>query len=397
MISTMAPKVTVVVIGGSNAGIAVSHSLLRLIPTVKVILVNPSKDYYFNIAAPRVIAKPDAFAFDKYLLSIADAFKQYPAKSFEFIQGRATAIDAKRKTVTVERTSPSSSSRMSFDYLVIASGSTTRATLGQGSARVPFKPTGAEDLRPVIQEAQKAIADAKSIVIGGAGPVGVEFAGELAEAFADKEKDTSITLISASKQVLPELKESAGRAAERLLKKKGVKLLTGRQVEKAEQDFVSKKWTVTLEGGVTITADVYVSATGVIPNNRFIPTSFLDQDGWVKVDDQFRVTSAVVDGKRCAVYAVGDVTGHPYRFLSRIPEQVSVVVANLWAEITDQQMRAIYKPSNKQMVFVPVGKSGGTGQLGSWVAWSFLVAFAKGRDFLVPRASSIIHGLQSAV
>ncbi|KAL2010676.1 hypothetical protein VTN00DRAFT_6483 [Thermoascus crustaceus] len=386
----MASKVTVIVIGGSNAGIGVSHGLLKQIPTAKVILVNPSKDYYFNLASPRVIAKPDAFAFDKYLLPIADTFKQYPTESFEFVQGRVTAIDAERKTVTIERSAPSSSSRVSYDYLVIASGSTTPATLGQGSVKIPFKPNGAGDLRETIQEAQKTIADAKSIVIGGAGPVGVEFAGELAEALADK-ADTSITLISASEQVLPGLKKRAGKRAEKLLKAKGVKLLTGRKVEKAEQDYVSKKWTVTLEGGETITADVYVSATGVIPNNRFIPNVFLDQDGWVQVDERLHVLASIVDGNKCPVYAVGDITSHPYRYLSRISDQVPVVVANLKAEIMGQQKRATYQSSDKLMVIVPVGKSGGTGQLGSWVVLSFLAAFFKGRDFLVSKASSFIR------
>jgi NADH dehydrogenase FAD-containing subunit len=68
-----------------------------------------------------------------------------------------------------------------YDYLVIASGSSTLSTLGKASDVAPFKHTGNNDIQSSIKTAQHEIAAAKSIVIAGAGPAGIEFAGEIAD------------------------------------------------------------------------------------------------------------------------------------------------------------------------------------------------------------------------
>ena len=56
----MAPT-TVAIIGASYAGLHIAHSLLT-VPDVKVVLVNPSTVFYWNIAAPRIVAKAKADA-----------------------------------------------------------------------------------------------------------------------------------------------------------------------------------------------------------------------------------------------------------------------------------------------------------------------------------------------
>jgi NADH dehydrogenase FAD-containing subunit len=50
----------IVVIGGSFGGIGVAQNILASIPNVKVTLINTSKDWYFNIAAARILAKPSS-------------------------------------------------------------------------------------------------------------------------------------------------------------------------------------------------------------------------------------------------------------------------------------------------------------------------------------------------
>ncbi|KAJ5110698.1 hypothetical protein N7532_001233 [Penicillium argentinense] len=311
----MVSEITVVVIGAAVAGIKVSHGVLKHIPTAKIVLVNPHKDYYFHIAAPRVVVKPDAFSADQYFYPIQDTFKKYPESSFE------------------------------------------------------------------------------TIIVGGGGTVGVELAGELSDALLGKnDSSPSITLVSATPHLLPRLKDAAGAAAERILKEKGVKLLASRKVEKAEQNLGSNVWTVILDTGEVLTADLYVAATGLLPNNGFIPSAFLDKDGWVDVDDQLRVRAAVGADGNSAIYAVGDVTTFPRRDGYRIAEQASVVVSNIKSEITGIGQRTSYTPSDRIVAMVPVGRSGGTGQMGSWVLWGFLVSFIKGRDFFVSKASSFVQG-----
>lgn len=61
----MSSKTNIVVIGGSFGGIGVAQNILASIPNVKVTLINTSKEWYFNIAAARILGKPKSTPFDK--------------------------------------------------------------------------------------------------------------------------------------------------------------------------------------------------------------------------------------------------------------------------------------------------------------------------------------------
>jgi NADH dehydrogenase FAD-containing subunit len=389
---------TIVIVGGSYAGIGVAQGLLKQLrnSNVKIILVNPSDLFFFNVASPRVFAKPDAFAQEKYIFSIPEVFAQQASQRFELVLGKATAIDFDGKHVTVvenEDSSATTAKQIAYDYLVIASGTTTQSTIGSDSLNVPFKPSGPK-LLSEIKDAQATLKDAKSVIIGGAGPVGVEFAGELAEAFAaDKKQTAQITIVSATEKVLPGIKPAGQARAEQILKSKGVKIISGTRVVQSAEDATTKRWTVSLSNGETLTADAYVSAIGVLPNNDFIPSSFLNGEGFVPVDDQFRVQTATTKTIAPGIYALGDITNHPYRVIARLRPQISAVVTNLKSDILGSGKRATGYDQTKDIfiLIVPVGKAQGTGQLGPWTAPSFLVSFFKGRDFLTGRAKGMLQ------
>lgn len=373
----MSPKTKIVIIGGSYTGIGLGKALLKSIPNIKIVIINPSDKFFFNIASPRILAKPKAFQTDQYLIPIADAFADSPSGNFEFIQGRAIDIDPTSKTVTV-----SNRGDISFDYLVIASGSSTPSSIGNASTLAPFKPTGDNNLEASIKAAQHELSIAKTVVIGGAGAVGVEFAGELAEAL--KGKNARITLVSATWHVLPNLKKAASKKAEMILAGKGVTLRRSCKVVKAVRDDTSKKWTVTLDDGKTMETDAYVSTTGVIPNNQFIPAQFLDNKGWVDVDGEMRVKGS------SSIYAIGDITRHSARLLLKAQEQIPVVSSNLKNDILGQSKRKKYGPDDKLMMIVPVGSTSGTGQMFGMVPWGKMVAMVKGKDFFVSKARDMI-------
>jgi len=372
---------TVVIIGASYGGLQVAHGLLKALPNqVKVVLINTSDKFYFNIAAPRIVAKPDAFKPEQYLIPIPPGFAKYPKGSFEFIKGSASSIDPDSKTVTIS-TEPQAS--VSYDYLVIASGSSTTSFFN--GTRIPFKAMG-DDTLSAIQAAQETISKARTAVIAGAGPIGVETAGELAEAWATR-TGTSITLVSATWQILPVLKQSAGEAAEKMLEKANVKVIKSRKVEKAEQLASDKgKWTVTLDNGEQLKADVYISSTGVTPNNSFIPANFLSSAGWVNVDEHFRVLGS---GQQ-PIYAIGDITTHPMRTSIKLQEQIPVVLANLKSDVMKKSQYSSYKPNQSVMMLVPVGSSTGTGQMMGMKPWGKLVSMFKGKDFFVSKAGQMV-------
>ncbi|KAJ5753770.1 FAD-dependent pyridine nucleotide-disulfide oxidoreductase [Penicillium nucicola] len=374
---------TVVIIGASHAGLGVANGLLKSdSDKVKVVLINPSGKHYFNIAAPRILAKPDFFKQDQYLLSIEKSFARFPKEAFQFIEGTATSIDTASKSIKVS----SLQSDLPYDYLVIASGSTTTSSL-QGEP-APFKSFGDHDIDASIRSFQKIISDAKSVIIGGAGPVGVEFAGELAEAFKTK-KGSSITLISSTKHVLPVLKEGSSIMAEKVLAEKNVKLITSRKVVKAERVSSSSKtqWVVSLDNGEQLEADSYISTIGALPNNQFIPKELLSADGWVNVDDKLRVMGGSENG---SIYALGDITVLPLRTAIKVAEQVPVVVANLKVGILGHGKSATYSSNGSVMMLVPIGEKTGTGQMFGWKPWGMLVSIIKGKDFFVSKAAGML-------
>lgn len=379
-----APTNTVVIIGGSWAGINVAHGLLKEVPNAKVVLINPTEEFYFNVASPRLSVRPNDIPREKFMYPIAPLFNKHPnaKKNFEFVRGKATSIDLQSKTVIVEDFSAGTSKNLSYDYVVIASGSTSNATLGKDSFLIPFKESGSGKVEAELTMAQEAIKSAKKIIIGGAGAVGVEFAGEIAEAHPGVE----VTLLTNADTILTGLREGVRQKAAKILKQKGVKILTNKTVTSASQDPSSGKWTVsTAEGGEPLTADIYVSTTGVQPNNSFIPPSLLNANGWVEVNKHFV-------SKDPSVYAVGDITQYTARLVSRINGQVAVLVSNLKADITGKGKRGEYKDEQSLMVVMPIGKSTGTGQIGGFTPPGFMVSFVKGKDFFTGSGKKFIAG-----
>lgn len=389
----MAP-VNVVIIGGSFAGLNVAHTLLKDVPDVKIVLINPSPSFYFPIAAPRFLAKPESFRTEQYLFPIKDLFAKYPSDSLEFILGTATAIDATDKTVSVTADGGKSQS-VAYDYLVIASGSTTHATMGSITGfSVPFKQSGRDDMTQLIEAAQRQIEDATEIVIGGAGPIGVELAGELGEAAMQRGKNVSITLVSATDRVLPMLKSSGSAAAQQLLEQKKIKVITSKKVvgvETTVDNDEKKSWTVLLDDGDRLSADMYIPTTGVFPNNRFIPAEFLDENGWVKVDKELRVQSSS-SSSPLPIYAPGDINNNWMRFSYKAVEQAGVAAANLKADILGKGCRKTYDQGESILMVVPVGEFGGTGQLFGITPWSFMVRMLKGKDYFIGKAHSMVAG-----
>jgi apoptosis-inducing factor 2 len=365
----------IVIIGGSHAGLGAAQAILAALPTVKVILINTSKHYYFNLAAPRVLARPDNISIDQVMIPIASLFTKHGTDRFEFVHATVQSVDITGKTVTMDlKTAPV----IGYDYLIIASGSHTLANTSKQI--IPVKQPVTDTLEGELKKAQLDIKNAQNIVIGGSGPLAVEFAGEIADEYPLK----TITVVSSASRLLPTIKESASRAATKMLKSLKVDIVFGVRVENAEYRDAEKKWTVNLSNGQNLEPDLYISAMGVLPNNNFIPAELLSRDGWVMVDENLRVVGAP------AVYALGDIINEPVKMTIVIKNQVEVVATNLAADINGVGSRKAYKRGISAMI-VPVGRVGGIGQIGHFVLWSWMATFIKG-DFFISRNKLWVSG-----
>ena len=172
----------IVIVGANFGGISVAHYLLRhTIPllesqngsnTYKVTLVSPSSHFFWKIGAPRILVNPDLIPFSKAFLAIEDGFREYSADRFSFVLGLATALDERQKTLTIESPKPQSSTSISYDSLVIATGTTSNSALWNldGSH---------ENSINEFKKLHESLPKASSILIAGGGPAGTETAGRL--------------------------------------------------------------------------------------------------------------------------------------------------------------------------------------------------------------------------
>ena len=176
---TLKPSLTsrnmknIVILGGSYAGISTAHRLLKHAAKTapfKITLVSPNTHFYWNIASARGIV-PGQLTNEELFQPIADGFNRYPASQFEFILASAESLDVEAKTVEISGSTGNGS--LDYDFLVLATGSRTKAD-------TPFKGLGStETTKDALRDFQARVEKAKTIVIAGAGVTGVEAAGEL--------------------------------------------------------------------------------------------------------------------------------------------------------------------------------------------------------------------------
>jgi NADH dehydrogenase FAD-containing subunit len=394
----------IVIVGGNFGGINVAHYLLRktfaslktLQPqtTFHVTLVSPNTHFYYKIAAPRALINSTLIPEDQYFRSIADAFKQYDASIFEHVQGKATSLDPQNRTVTVQLNSGAEPKAIKYDSLVIASGTTSSSPLWTIN-------DSHEASRAAIHALHKQLPNASTVLIAGAGPVGVETAGEIASAYPN----AKVTLTSASDRVLPKQSADLSARAKLALEKLGVvlKTNTGLADPMASEDARPVK----LSDGSSDSPDVFINATGARKmNTEWLPSDWLMQDRKVATRDAyFRVKG---DGYSVqGVYVIGDVAQGAHASAIELDAMVPVVASSIAVDITGSSgasdglmgwftsfvktpapRQTEYKPMNA--IVVPIGPKGGVGNVFGWNMPSFMVKKGKSEKYLMELVEPLI-------
>ncbi|KXH49273.1 hypothetical protein CNYM01_06989 [Colletotrichum nymphaeae SA-01] len=401
-------KKLIVILGGSYGGLSTAHYLLKhAIPALpsathfRIVLVSPSAEVMCRPACPRALISDDMFPQDKLFVDIPSVFKQYDSESFLFIQGTATSLSHGERAVFVTPKGKSDPITLSYHALVIATGASTPSPLlGLNS--------DSETLRKSWAEFRKALPKARSIVVVGGGPAGVETAGELGEHLNGRKSQrptVPITLVSSTPEILPALRPTITRKAKGYLAQVGVTVLKGvrvRDVVPAEAGItgVTTKATVTLDNGETIETDIYIPATGTRPNTSFIDNALLLPDGRVNTNPlTLRVDSA---GPR--VYAIGDASSFARPAIHNILSAVPAMCANIKRDLLLASERPecasdkdrIFEEDVRETQVVPVGKSKGVGAAMGYQLPSFMVWIIKGRDYWLWTTGNLWNGKQWA-
>lgn len=213
----------------------------------------------------------------------------------------ATGIDVKDKD--------GGTTGYTFDNLIIAAGATVRL--------VP----GVELSENVVTYEEQILTDQlpESIIIGGSGAIGVEFAYVMANFGVD------VTIVEFLDRMVPTEDADISKELAKHYKKLGVKVLTSTAVKKVEDTGSGVKVTVAPAAGgdeQVLEAGKFLAAFGFAPRvkgygleNTGVTVS---ERGAIEIDDFGRTN---VDN----VYAIGDCTGK--MMLAHVAEAMGIVAA----------------------------------------------------------------------
>jgi len=141
----------------------------------------------------------------------------------------------------------------------------------------------------------------KSVVVIGAGAIGVEFATVW------KSYGTDVTIVEMLPHLVPLEDEEVSTELEKAFKKNGIKALTGHKVDSVEATKTGVKVVVSAEGReTTLEAEQALVAIGFRPNSKGLGLEELgvkiSERGFIEIDERMATN---VPG----IWAIGDVTG----------------------------------------------------------------------------------------
>ncbi len=243
---------------------------------------NVSFDFTRIIARSRGIAdrmsKGVAFLFKKYNVTHIEAYGKLLAKN------RVGAFD--RDGAQVDE--------IEARHIIIATGARPRSIPGIEI-----------DREKVISyfEAMTLTGVPKSLIVLGAGAIGVEFA------YFYHTLGTQVTIVEMLEHILPIEDEDVSKELERSFRKRKIVLKTKTRVQGIEKTGTGVRVTVaTDKGEEVLEGDMALMAVGVqgnVENIGLEETGVALERGYIKVDEYYRTN---VEG----VYAIGDVVGPPW-------------------------------------------------------------------------------------
>jgi NADH dehydrogenase FAD-containing subunit len=250
-----------------------------------------------------------------------------------------------------------------------------------------------EQTKDALHDWAKRIEAAESIVVAGAGATGIEVAGELGQEYAITGKK-KITLIC--DQDLPlssNFKRDVRETAKRELERLKVTVITHAKVTSsasstAKTITLSRKTSPTEKATTTTLAtDLLIPTYGATPNTSFLPPSMLDARGFVKQTTRLRA-----EGHE-NIFVFGDAGNLEVPQGVHADAQTVHVVKLIEAQLLGQEAAVgEYKPAGKIMFAATLGKNTGTGQVGGWKVWGWLVKRIKGRYLGTDSAAAVARG-----
>lgn len=370
------------ILGAGLTGLPLAHYILKHYADkydLKVILVSRSDEFYWNIGTPRA-AVPGQFTDDKVFFSIPEAFAKYPDERFEFVLGTAEIWDPDKNSISVTL-SDGRTRTLGYHTILVATGS-------DYADHMPWKLVGtSQQTHDSLAKLRKQVDQAKSIVVAGGGPTGVEFAGELGNEYAKTGKKVITLVITESLPLESKNLEATRQAAKRELERLNVKIIVNARVTETTNKAGGAVLTLVRADGSkeTLETDLFVPTWGVAFNTSFAPTSLLEPNGRLKVTDSLRAPG--YDN----VFLAGDAANAD-SYAATIREPQIRYLANTFGQYLAGDKVSKYSPQTKVGLAASIGPGRGVGQMGNFNMWSFLVWYYKARHMCTNIAPEYVAG-----
>ncbi len=236
-------------------------------------------------------------------------------------EGWATFTDA--HTLKVEL-NDGGDETLNFKNCIIATGATTRLIPGTSLSErvVTYEEQIMEDHLP------------DSIIIAGAGAIGVEFA------YVHANYGVDVTIVEFLDRMLPLEDEEVSKELRKVYEKMGVKVMTGTRVDQIEDTGSGVKVTVTgPDGEQVLEADRVMQAIGFKPR---VEGYGLEATGVQLTERGAIEINEVMQTSVPHIYAVGDVTAK--LMLAHVAETMGIVAAEHIAGEEPQKLNFIMMP-----------------------------------------------------
>ncbi|KAI8819422.1 uncharacterized protein EV422DRAFT_112476 [Fimicolochytrium jonesii] len=385
----MTATTKIVVLGGGYGAMAAVKQLTSSLgkrPDIEITVVTKTDFMVHSVGAFRPLV--DETWAEKVYIPYTNLFQG--VANGRVVQGNAVAIHETQVTLEDGTTVP-------FDYLIIATGSAYPSP-----TKTPHLHRA--DSIAEVQQLNKAVAKASSIVIIGGGPVGVEIAGEIAVADPTKK----IVVIHGGDELVQSPKSTAAYRARILagLHARGVQVVLSERAKGWEElipNPIQKGYhvsetvpvTVHTNKGNSFTGDIVFLANGNAKYNSD-PAKALGE-GVVNGQNQIKVrpTMQLADEKYSKIFAIGDVNDTPEKLAYIAGEQGTLAAKNVVKLISAQPTKPaildVFKPMAMGVGIVTLGKSGGVMQLGSFTFGDFVARQMKSKDLFTSKNWALLN------
>jgi NADH dehydrogenase len=331
----------VAIIGGGFGGVTAAREFLK--HKVEVTLFSKSEEFTFT---PLLVSSLGELTPDDIAYNIPKEL----GNRIGFVRSNVEKIDLEKKVLSA------GGKRHRYDYLLIAIGSQPNFFGIEGAKENCRTLKTADDARKI------KIADGAEYVIVGAGPTGIELAGQI----SDMAPRSNITLVEGRDMILQQASDKVRSIAVRKLEQKKIKVVLDSRVTKVTAELLE------MNGKDKIgSKDIFWTA-GVKPNSIITHPALADKSGHIPVDDYLEIAGAH------DAFCIGDCSlfiqdGKPLPDFAQVTvKQAKTAVKNILAKMDGKEMEKFVYHSDG--FILSLGQNDGVAEVKGIVLSGYLAA-----------------------